>query len=251
MVIYKAHRAAMAPLLALALAAAMAACGEDAAKTADAAAVDTASADTGAVDVVPADSVNNWAQGYSAHFVVHGGTVDGFETTVSRDLFSIPTAFSFGSTHYTHGEVTFAVADTFNVDAPDSKGKLVATPIEIGINFGFVVGSSVNDVDTDKTGTYVFSCQPPSIRIFFENSQYRSTCDGLVGSLIVTDYANQTGGRMAGTFKGRLQAVYPNAGYPDDCDPAQNLQTCKKPDRFVEIDGVFGFTLPEKADGGG
>jgi hypothetical protein len=243
----RARRGAPIEALAVATALALASCtAEPTTEPAD----DSAASDTGA-DAAPTDGVNSWAQGYSAHLVVRGGIADGVVLDVSRDLFDIPTAFSFGSTHYTHGEVTFAVADTFTVQSPDSKGKLVETPIEIGLNFGFVVGSSVNDVDTDKAGTYAFSCQPPSIRVFFENSQYRSTCDGLVGNVVVTDYANTTGGRMAGTFKGRIQAVYPSASYPDDCDPAQNAQTCKKPDRYIEIEGVFGFTLPEKADGGG
>lgn len=224
-------------------------CGSDAGGG-TASATDTTSADAGS-DAPIGQGV--WAQGYSMKLAFTGGQPDGIQLDIDRDLYEIPTAFSFGSTHYVKGEVGFTVADTMTLLLDNGSGGKVETQIEISLNFGLVVGSSDNPVQTDKAGTYPFSCKPPMIRIFFKNTQFRSTCDGLVGSIVITDYANTTGGRMAGTFKGTLQAFYPDpgTGATDECIAAENAKMCSKPDRTVAVEGHFGFTLPEKAAGGG
>lgn len=193
----------------------------------------------------------SWAQGYTVHLTFHGGEADGIEVTLDRDLYEIPSAFSFGSTHYTKGEVGFAVADTFTIQRTNPQGVKVPWLLEVGLNFGLVVGSDVNPVHTDKAGAYPFSCNPPNIRIFFETLRYESTCDGLSGTIQIDQYANTTGGRMAGSFSGKLQTVFPNASPGSMCEAATNAAICKKPEIWAEIDGHFGFTLPEKSDGGG
>lgn len=237
---------AVAPLLvAASLCAALAGCGGDEgpAATSDAA-VATDATDSGGARA-------SWAQGYSIKLRFHGGEADGIELDLDRDLYEIPTAFSFGSTHYTKGEVGFAMADTFSVPLPNAAGRKVPWQLEIGLNFGLVIGSDVNPVHTDAAGSYPFSCKPPNVRIFFETLRYESTCDGLAGEIVVDSYANVTGGRMAGTFKGKLQAVFPNASPGSMCDASANAAICKKPEIWAEVEGHYGFTLPAKSDGGG
>ncbi len=204
-------------------------------------------------EVADSATVGGWSQGYSITLDFVGGQADGIDLDLDRDLYEIPTAFSFGSTHYVHGEVGFAVADTMTLKLDDGKGGTVDSQIEISFNFGLVIGSAVNPVHTDKAGPYPFSCQPPEIRIFFKNTQFRSNCAGLTGSVVLDKYANVTGGTVAGTFQGRLQAYYPQAGATaaTPCDATENAKMCSKPDRYVEVKGHFGFTLPAKADGGG
>ncbi len=184
---------------------------------------------------------NNWAQGYTIDLEFHGGPADGKKLHLNRDLFGVNTAFSFGSTHYTHGEVGFAMTDTLQVDVEG-----VQSQVEIILNFGLVVGSSVNPVHTDKAGVYPFTCRPPMVRIFFKNFWFRSTCTGLTGKFDISDYANVEGGTMAGSFTGRIQAHFVDPSFPDDCDATHNAKTCNKPDWYADVTGVFGFTLPPK-----
>lgn len=219
----------------LSLALSLASCGGEEPK---AAAADAAQDASSATDTGP---VNNWAQGYTIDLTFHGGPADGKKLHLNRDLFGLATVFSFGSTHYTHGEVGFAMTDTMQVDVGG-----VQSQVEIILNFGFVVGSSVNPVHTDKAGEYPFSCRPPMVRIFFKNYWYRSTCAGLDGKFVLTDYANTEGGTMAGNFAGRIQAYFPDTSAPDDCDASHIAKTCKKPDWYADVTGVFGFTLPAK-----
>lgn len=234
------------------LAAWLIACSDPAPSTAPdtASAADVADSGGGGVDSA---TVGGWSQGYSITLDFVGGQAGGIDLDLDRDLYEIPTAFSFGSTHYVHGEVGFAVADTMTLKLDDGKGGTVDSQIEISFNFGLVVGSTVNPVHTDKAGPYPFSCQPPEIRIFFKNTQFRSNCAGLTGSVVLDKYANVTGGTIAGSFQGRLQAYYPQAGATaaTPCDAAENAKMCSKPDRYVDVKGHFGFTLPAKADGGG
>lgn len=224
---------------------ALAGCSDDTSGGTGAAADGATAADTPSADV----GKSAWAQGYSLRATFHGGPAGGLALDLERDLFAIPEAFSFGSTHYVHGEVGFAVTDTFIQQRRNAQGVKIDVPVEIILNFGLVVGSSVNPVHTDKAGTYPFSCKPPSIRVVYKGTQYRSTCQGLTGSIDIKEYANQTGGRVAGSFAGRLESAYPPAGMTDECADAKAM--CKKPEIYAEITGHFGFTLPTKADGGG
>lgn len=185
---------------------------------------------------------NNWAQGYTIDLDFHGHpTADGKKLHLNRDLYGVTTAFSFGSTHYTQGEVGFAMTDTMQVDVDG-----VQSQVEIILNFGLVVGSSANPVHTDKAGVYPFSCRPPMVRIFFKNYWYRSTCAGLVGKMDITDYSNVEGGTMAGSFEGRIQAYFPDTNAWDDCQADHIAKTCKNVAWYADVKGSFGFTLPPK-----
>lgn len=190
--------------------------------------------------------VNSWVRGYSIELQFHGGPADGDHLIFHRDLYEIPQAFSFGSTHYTQGEVGLAVADTIKTFLPDDKGKLVETMIEIWMNFGLVVGSPINPVHTDKAGSYPFSCKPPMLRIFFKGFAYQSTCPKLNGVIEIDEYGNDTGQRMGGHFLGRLQSYFKKTAFPNDCDATHTAETCKKADWYVDVKGYFRFELPGK-----
>lgn len=194
---------------------------------------------------------NNWAKGYSIQLSFKGGPADGDELIFHRDLYTISQAFSFGSTHYSQGEVGFAVQDTIKVMLPNEKGKDVEYQLEIWQNFGLVVGSSINPVHVDEVGDYPFGCKPPFLRIFFKGFAYKSTCPKLNGRITIQEYGNNTGQTMSGEFIGRLQAYFKQGPYPDDCNPDHTLKTCNKPDWYVEVKGYFGYELPEKDKGGG
>lgn len=194
---------------------------------------------------------NNWAKGYSIQLSFKGGPADGDELLFHRDLYAIPQAFSFGSTHYSQGEVGFAVQDTMKVMLPNAKGKEVEYQLEIWQNFGLVVGSGVNPVHVDEAGDYPFGCKPPFLRIFFKGFAYKSTCPKLNGRITVQEYGNNTGQTLSGEFIGRLQAYFKQGPYPDDCNPDHTLKTCSKPEWYVDVKGYFGFELPEKDAGGG
>ena len=194
---------------------------------------------------------NNWAKGYSIQLSFKGGPADGDELIFHRDLFSNPQAFSFGSTHYSQGEVGFAVADTIKIFLPNEAGKEVEYQIEIWQNFGLVVGSPINPVHVDKAGDYPFSCKAPSLRIYFKGFAFQSTCPNLNGQMRILEYGNDTGQTMSGEFIGRLQAYFKQTTYNDDCNPDHTLKTCNKPDWYVDVKGYFGYELPEKDKGGG
>ncbi len=228
----------LACLLALALA--LSACGGDG--------DDPTPSDAGATDsggaAKDAGLTNNWAQGYTLDLEFHGGPADGQKFRVERDLYGIQTVFSFGSTHYTHGEVGFAMTDTIGVELDGTQSQ-----VEVMLNYGLVVGSSVNPVSVDKAGVYPFSCTPPEVRILLDGFSYRSTCADLAGKFDIESYSNVEGGTMSGKVQGRLQATFPDTSFPDPCNAAHNAEICDKPDWYVDISGVFGFTLPAK-DGG-
>ncbi|HAN32232.1 MAG TPA: hypothetical protein DCQ06_11595, partial [Myxococcales bacterium] len=139
-------------------------CSEDPAPSAPDTAT-TQSVDAGSKD---AGLTNNWAQGYTVDLEFHGGPADGRKIRLQRDLYGIQTVFSFGSTHYTQGEVGFAMTDTLQVDVEG-----IESQVEFILNFGLVIGSSKNPVHTDKAGNYPFSCKPPMVRVFYENFWFR------------------------------------------------------------------------------
>jgi uncharacterized membrane protein len=184
---------------------------------------------------------NNWAKGYTLQLDFHGGDADGKRVLLQRDLFEIPSAFSFGSTHYTQGEVGFAVADTVQIDVDGQQEQ-----IEVLFNFGLVVGSAVNPVHVDKKGPYPFACKPPALRIFFKGFAYKSTCPDLKGSFDLDQFGTETEETISGTVQGRMQAYFKKSAYPDDCKAEHSKNTCKKPDWYVDIKGYFGFELPKK-----
>ncbi len=194
---------------------------------------------------------NNWVRGYSIQLSFKGGPADGDEMLLQRDLYEVPGSFSFGSTHYSQGEVGLAVADTVQVKVKNDKGEEVTTQLENWFNFGLVVGSDVNPVHVDKTGDYPFNCKAPFIRVQYKFNTYMSTCPKLSGRIKIINYGNDVGQKMTGDFIGRLQAYFKQGSFPDDCNPDHTVNTCKKPDWYVDVKGFFSFELPEKDKGGG
>ncbi len=194
---------------------------------------------------------NNWVRGYTIQLSFKGGPADGDKLLFQRDLYEAPKTISFGSTHYTQGEVGFTVVDDFQVMMPNAKGKEVGFQLRNELNFGLVVGSGINPVHVDKAGEYPFACKPPTIKVGFKNFSYKSSCPKLTGRINIISYGNETGQKMTGDFIGRLQAYFQQGAYLDDCNPDHTAHSCKKPEWYVDVKGYFGFELPEKDKGGG
>lgn len=229
---------------------ALAGCGDpdsgDGAAESDSKNADT-SADTGtsadAASKSDADP-NNWNQGYTLNAKFTGGYPDGKKLHIERDLFDSAAskqAFSFGSTHYSLGEIGFAVTETLY---PEVDGKKLQ--LQFQLNFGLVKGSSANPVHVDKAGEYPFSCKAPEVRVSFMTEDFRTTCGGLDGKFVITDWSNSTGGEFRGHFKGRVGRYYDKPDKPNPCEADKEKLLCKSPEIYVDVDGYFGFTLPEK-----
>ncbi len=214
-----------------------------AAKVADAAATDAKSPQA------DAKTVNNYAQGYGAHLVFHGGDADGFDLKLDRDLYDAAqtgTIFSFGSTHMQPPAISLAVEDDQMPLLTNPKtGKAAKTQLNVQFQFGNLVEAAGFPAMTAAAGDYPFSCKAPLVSVYFKNVRYKSTCADLTGHVLVTDWSTLKGGRFAGTFSGRLQAFYSSS--EQDC--SDRATACTKPDIYVDIDGMFGFELPAP-DGG-
>ncbi|GEM_PF-3063381 len=211
------------------------------AKKAEDAGVDAGNKDAGGGD----DTFeNNWVQGYTVIIDFHGSYPDGKKVRIDRDLYDRADTkqfFSFGSTHYSLGEIGFALTESLT---PEIDGKTL--PLEFQLNFGLVKGSSANPVHVGKPGKYKFSCKAPEVRVSFMSVSYRSTCDGLDGEFEITDWSNETGGEFRGTFEGRIARYFDKSSKPDPCKPDQNKLMCKQPETYATVKGWFGFTLPNK-----
>ena len=190
---------------------------------------------------------NNCVQGYTLIVDFVGGIPGGkkLETIrIDRDLYDVAAskqAFSYGSSHYTHGEISFAVSETLYPEVGTLK-----PPLEFQLNFGLIKGSAKNPVHVDKVGTYPFGCKAPEIRITFMTESYRSTCSGLSGEIEVTKWGDTTGDEFRGSFKGRVQRYYDKPDKPDPCEADKEKLLCKNPQIYAEVRGFFGFTLPDK-----
>ena len=87
-----------------------------------------------------------------------------------------------------------------------------------------------------------------------------SSAAGATGAMIITQWGNQTGQVMAGSFSGRLlqdpkkgsRGTCVNAGetrcYADADCPGGEVDSCegKKTPLHVDIEGDFYFTLPQR-----
>ncbi|MSP90207.1 MAG: hypothetical protein EXR79_00140 [Myxococcales bacterium] len=221
---------------------------------------DTATADAAATGAVPdtmagdagakaSDGfVNNWAHGYEAKLTFTGGPADGYVVPFKRDFFSDTIScqpeFSFGSSHLTPPALSFGVQDQVEVEVPNPKtGDKVVAPLFLQMQFGLVVGSARNPVQTPMAGKYPFSCGAPYLEVTFKGVTYRSTCKGLDGFVEITDFATSEKGRFAGRFHGRMQAYIKQPGAADDCGPS-GVPACAKSEWTLDIDGIFGFELP-------
>ncbi len=204
----------------------------DASSTTDISGTDVNSATDGAI-------VNNWTQGYSIQLTFHSPvdkSVDGAVIKLDRDLTDkVATSFSFGSTHMLPPAIALAVQDHVSYSW---KGN--ASPLDVQFNFGNLVESSANPAQCTKANSYPFKCSAPSMRVSFRSITYRSTCPALEGTVVITDWASVKDGYFAGHFSGTLGAFF--SGSTDDCTDA--AKSCTHPDQTVDIQGVFGFTLP-------
>jgi hypothetical protein len=177
--------------------------------------------DLALMDTEPADvtgDVDPW-EGKS-YYTMKIKTELGQEYDFVRDITEKPNAFSFGSTHIAPA-VSFAISEDLTFPAT----------MTLTLNFGIVFGSDRFPIQCDGPKTYLFSSDPPEVDVTI-GLRYRSTVPGASGSVIVTEWANQTGGIMRGTYKGRL------------------LQKTDLPaKRWADVEGEFQFTLPEKEQG--
>ena len=101
----------------------------------------------------------------------------------------------------------------------------------VTINFGIVIGSDQFPVQSDAAGEYPFSAAPPEIDVII-GLRYRSTIPGSAGTVIITEYSNQTDGIMSGTFKGRILQ-----------------ETTKEDKKWADVEGEFRFVLPVPESG--
>lgn len=145
--------------------------------------------------------------------------VNGQPLILERELTGGSQYFAFGSTHIAPA-VSLAMSDS--VTFPRT--------MTVSVNFGIVVPSDSLAVHTEEAKTYPFSSTPPGIDVFVAGLQYRSTEDGAVGQVDITQWSTETGQPVAGTFLGTLVA---------EGNPARTLP----------VSGSFYFTLPEKNAG--
>jgi hypothetical protein len=143
-----------------------------------------------------------------------------------RDLTEKDGWWSFGSSHIGTA-VAFSVTDTWT------------TPFRvITFDFGKVVpgrtAEQTFEQETTGPGEYPFlTTKPPAIEVNVEGLQYKSTVEGSEGAIQLTDFGDETGERMAGTFEGTLVQ-----------------ETDKNPNPLhVEVSGAFHFVLPQKDSG--
>ena len=171
-------------------------------------------------DAGPSDAVDDASSQEKSYYKIKITTQLGEEFEFERDITEKPNAYSFGSTHIAPA-VSLAVSEDFTFPAT----------MTVTINFGIVIGSEQFPVQSDATGEYAFSEAPPEIDVII-GLRYRSTIPGSTGSVVITEYSNQTGGIMSGTFKGRILQ-----------------ETTKEDKKWADVEGEFRFALPEKESG--
>jgi len=138
-----------------------------------------------------------------------------------RDLTGLDTKFAFGSTHIAPA-ISLAMTDTmYN-----------PTFAVITLNFGIIIGTSDKPPATSMAGEYDFSGFEPEVEVTIHNKEYTSKVDGSQGTIVVTDWAAEKGGKFAGTVEGTI------------------LQNTEKPEKLrTHVVGSFDFILPEPAGG--
>jgi hypothetical protein len=147
---------------------------------------------------------------------------DGTIIEIDRDLTVLrDTTFSYGSAHIAPA-VAFAVTDT--ITWPQS--------VTITLDFGKIVGSGSFPIQTDGTGEYLFSEQPPAVEVYVGLIQYNSLLDGAEGHVTLTSWGQNTGDIIAGSFQGKL------------------IQETQLEDKlWIDVEGTFHFVLPIKHTG--
>lgn len=146
-------------------------------------------------------------------------TIDGDTIVIDRDLTGLSQYFAFGSTHIAPA-VSFGVTDS--IQFPRTMTNT--------LNFGIVVPSDDHPVQTQGTGTYLFSASPPNLDVFVSGLQYRSTNSGAAGELVIDAWGVDEGETVSGTFSGALVADGPSG-------------------LTIDVFGSFHFVLPAKNAG--
>lgn len=155
------------------------------------------------------------------------GQVACFETATccryifEKDLTGLGTKFAFGSTHIAPA-VSLAMTDTI----------FVPTFTIVTFNFGIIIGTSDNPPSTSSSGVYPFSGFEPEITVTIHDKEFSSKVEGSEGTIDVTDWAAEEGGKWAGSLEGTI------------------FQQTEKPTKLrARVDGVFEFILPAPAGG--
>ena len=171
-------------------------------------------------DAGAADAATDASSQPQSFYSIKITTQLGEEIELERDITEKPNAFSFGSTHIAPA-VSFAVSEDFTFPKT----------MTVTLNFGIVIGSDKYPVQSDAAGEYAFSEVPPEIDVII-GLRYRSTIPGSSGTVILTEYSNQAGGVVAGTFKGRILQ-----------------ETTKEDKKWADVEGEFRFVLPDPESG--
>lgn len=143
--------------------------------------------------------------------------MDGTSYEVERDLEGKETVFSFGSSHIGTA-VAFSVEDTISFP----------TFMIVTMDFGKVVGSADWPRHIFEVGEYPFTDGAPSLEVQVLGLSFASTRVESTGGYVIEEFGNQTGQVMSGSISGRI--------WHDKYDPIQ----------FLDVEGVFHFTLPAK-----
>ena len=138
---------------------------------------------------------------------------------LDRDLTGQDQYFAFGSTHIAPA-VSFGMTDSIQYPRTMS----------IGINFGIVVASGDHPLQTEGVGAHPFASEPPSVDLFVQGLQYRSTLAGATGTFDITAWGVATGDTVAGTFQGTLLSEGATG-------------------KTIDVSGSFHFVLPPTHDG--
>lgn len=171
--------------------------------------------DTSADVVVEPDGPGLAAQ--DSYYTLSVTMMDGTSYDVERDLEGKETVFSFGSSHIGTA-VAFSVEDTISFP----------TFMIVTMDFGKVVGSVDWPRHIFEVGEYPFTDGAPSLEVQVMGLSFASTRVESTGGFVIEEFASQTGQVMSGTISGRI--------WHDKDDPIQ----------YLDIDGVFHFTLPAK-----
>ena len=179
---------------------------------------------------------DNWAQGYCIKFTFHGQKYEGRSFTLQRDLTGTSSTVVFGNTHLQPPAASLAIDDTWQLG-----------PYKDLLHLSLVLGNLIEapgfPAFVPKAGDYPFGCTPPYLDITYGSVRYRSTCPGLQGSIVITQWSGTPGQQLTGHFSGHLQQFL---GAEVDCTkPAEVDGACKSAINTVDIEGTFGVTLPE------
>jgi len=223
----------------------VAACSDPPPATLASDAVASDAADGDATAAGGADVKVKRTQYYAARLTFHGGPFDGRIVELDRDLTQVDSVLIYGNTHLTPPAVAFGMQDHVPQPATSSQGKPVIVPLDFQMRFGILVEAVGFPVNTGGPGKYPFSCKAPMIQVNFDTWTYRSTCPLASGEWEIEKWSASPGGKFAGTVKGKALLYFFDSSKTDDCKADHTAATCTKPDKWVDVEAEFDFTVPE------